>query len=240
MQAALRAEHWFAARGLGWNDGVRPATIVIRNHDLLRAGTSSNPSWLFDGTRTISLEPFRGTSDALRPDIVAHEYAHGVIERFITDRTPEANALNEALADVFAVAIDDRDNDVDGRSLSSGEGIWRIDQIPAGGFGSTDNGGEHAMMGIITHPAAVLAEQCGRQTMAAIYLRAMTKHLLPGAQSFAGFALATLQATIELYGAGSREYAALWTGWNQVGLTRDVIAARLAAAASAGATSPGT
>ena len=226
----MQAQQWFTSFGLGPNDGVRAADIVITRAGLLSSDTSSNPSWLLNGRRTIRLGDFKGTSDALRADIVEHEYSHGVIERYITDKTPEANALNEALADVFAVAIENRDLEVDGRSLATGEGIWQLSQLPAGGFGSTDNGGEHAMMGIATHPAYVIASQCGRQVMAAIYLRAMTNHLQAGAQNFAGFALATIQAAAELYGTGSQQYRAVLQGWSEVGLTPATIAQRLAVA----------
>ncbi|MBC7643979.1 MAG: M4 family metallopeptidase [Thermoleophilia bacterium] len=231
MRAVLQAQQWFASFGLGTNDGVRAADIVITHKGLLNSDTSSNPSWMLDGRRTIRLGDFKGTNDALRADIVEHEYSHGVIERYITAKTPEANALNEALADVFAVAIENRDLDVDGRSLATGEGIWQISQVPVNGFGSSDNGGEHAMMGIATHPAYVVASQCGRPAMAAIYMRAMTNHVPAGAQNFAGFALATIQAAAELYGTQSVEYRAIWQGWNEVGLTRDTIAQRLSMSA---------
>lgn len=232
MQAAQHAvtiaTRFFLASGLGIAAGVGPAQLRVygpgeRNSD----ATSSSPSPWLDGGRVIRLDFHNGISDAFRTDIVAHEYAHGVIERFIRSNTPQANALNEALADVFAVAIENRDESVDGRMLMTGDAYWNVGQIRRANIGSADHHGEHLMMGVATRPAGYVLRRCGRATMARIYLRAMTHFMTGLPETFAGFAVATLRAAAAQFGTNSPAYEALREGWNSTGLTDAVIRRQL-------------
>ena len=228
QHAVNLATQFFLAAGLGLTSGVGPAQLRIfgpgdRNAD----ATSSSPSPWLDGGRVIRLDFHNGISDAFRVDIVAHEYAHGVIERFIRSNTPEANALNEALADVFAVAIENRDESVDGRMLMTGDAYWTIAQIRRAKIGPADHHGEHLMMGVATRPAAYVLRQCGRATMARLYLDAMTRYMNGLPETFAGFAVATLRAAAARFGTASVEYRALRDGWDSTGLSTSELRRRL-------------
>jgi hypothetical protein len=233
MAACTAASRFFASYGLGWNEGVRPVHLAIHGPGwLLPGSTSSHVSYLLDGARTITLDYYNGMNDAFRPDIVEHEFSHGVIEKFVATDTVEGRALNEALADVFAVAIDDKDLAVDQRPLATGEGIWTLAQA-AGRTFPDDNGGDHMLMGIATRPAYQLAVRFGRPTMARVYLTAMRSFMVPGAHSFAGFALATLRAAQSLYGAASPEYRTLRSAWDEAGETQQHLLASLTGTALA-------
>ncbi len=227
-RSARTAMRFFLAAGLDARDGAGPARFrIYRPGERTSESTSSSPSPWLDGSRLIRLDFHRGISDAFRLDIVAHEYAHGVVERFITSRSAEANALNEALADVFAVAIEDRDESVDGRLLMTGDAFWSLAQVARARIGSQDNHGEHLMMGIATRPAAYVLRSCNRSIMARIYLDAMTRYMTRMPHSFAGFAAATLLAAAARFGTSSPAYRSLRAGWNSTGLSQTEIARRL-------------
>lgn len=229
-RSARIAMRFFLSSGLSLDDGVGPVRFqIFRPGERGTESTSSSPSPWLDGGRLIRLDFHRGISDAFREDIVAHEYAHGVIERFITSRTPEANALNEALADVFAVAIEDRDESVDGRMLMTGDAFWTLAQVARARIGAADNHGEHLMMGIATRPAGYVLRSCSRAIMARIYLDAMTRYMSKLPHTFAGFAAATLHAAATRYGTNSSAYRSLRAGWASTGLDRTEIVRRLPA-----------
>jgi hypothetical protein len=224
-----RAMKFFLHAGLGIEWGVGPARLrIYRPGERATETTNSNPSPWLDGSRVIRLDFHDGISDAFRPDIVAHEYAHGVVERFITSRTVEADALNEALADIFAVAIEGRDESVDGRSLMTGDGYWNITQLPSGARpGRRPRMDEHLVMGIATRPAAYVLRRSGRAAMAQIYMDAMRTYMRSMPHTFAGLALATLRAAADRYGTQSEVYRALRDGWNSTGLTSMELRRRL-------------
>ncbi len=154
------------------------------------------------------------------PDIVAHEYTHLVNEnRFVYQR--QSGALNEALADIFAYGIDNKD-------WTCGEGstvgvVRRIDNPPAKQqpdrlfsslyqCGSQDNGFVHINGGVIAKSFYLMVaggsfngcmiNGIGHEKVFPVIYRAVTTYLVT-APNFFDYYQAVNRACNDIYGANS-------------------------------------
>lgn len=89
---------------------------------------------------------------------------------------------------------------------------------------SDDNGGVHLNSGIPNHAFYLAATAIGGyawQTAGLIWYRTITSGTLPAKATFAQFATATVATAVAEYGEGSKEVAAVRTGWADVGVLKD-------------------
>lgn len=163
-------------------------------------------------------------------DVVAHEYTHGVID--FTARvgfSEQSTALNESLADVFAMFVDTEDfllgEDLfqdETRALESISdplqqgnqpdhmSAYRLDAVSPF-LDPHRNGG-------ITNKAFFnIVSALDRPDTAKIYYRALTVYMTTSTD-FAGARLALEQAASDLFGPDSVQRAAVESGFNAVGI----------------------
>ena len=184
---------------------------------------------------------FRPLARAL--DVAAHEMTHGVIEHTANlVYLSQSGAINESLADVFAVMVD-RDDWLLGEDVVSTayfpSGALRSFSDPHnGGIGPQslgwqprhmseyqhlpetpegDNGGVHINSGIPNHACYLIAQQIGREKTERIYYRALTTYLRRNSQ-FLDLRRAIIQAARDLYGNGAEATAAA-QAFDAVGIT---------------------
>ncbi len=201
-----------------------------------------------DGTR------FTYMAGAL--DVVGHEMSHGVTQ-YSSNLTyqDEPGALNEAFSDIMGASIEfffqpqgtgtEKSDWLIGedvslrspfyiRSLANPNSVGDPDHYTLRRFigTTTDNGGVHTNMNIVTH-AFYLAVAGGRNRvsginvtgvgmanidhMEKIFYRGFVFLLSANAQ-FSDARAATLQAATDLYGGSSNDRAQLLAAWNAVGV----------------------
>ncbi len=177
-------------------------------------------------------------------DVGGHEMSHGVIgstANLIYEA--QSGALNESFADVFGVLIDpanwqlgedvvnpayfptgalrDMSNPHNGGS-GPNDPSWQpahmneYQNLPVNA--QNDNGGVHINSGIPNHAFYLFATAVGNSKAEQVYYRALTQYLNASSQ-FIDCRLAVLQATEDLYGAGSSEVNAAASAFDQVGIT---------------------
>lgn len=177
-------------------------------------------------------------------DVAAHELTHGVIEHSANlVYLSQSGAINESMADVFAVMVDREDwlvgedvvvssayfpsgamrSFIDPHNGGSGPGSpgWQprhmseYQQLPETEEG--DNGGVHINSGIPNHACYLLAQQIGREKTERIYYRALVTYLRQNSQ-FLDLRRAITQAARDLYGDGAEARAAA-SAFDAVGIT---------------------
>ncbi|MBN2009751.1 M4 family metallopeptidase [candidate division KSB1 bacterium] len=178
-------------------------------------------------------------------DVAAHEMTHGVIQSTVNlEYKFQAGALNESLADVFGVMVDNDDWTI-GEEVTKTSyittGALRNMQDPhnggsfAGQAGwqpanmnefvqldiSQDNGGVHINSGIPNHACYLIANAIGREKTAQIYYRVLDARYLNSQSNFVDMRLAAIRAAGELYGESSTEVDAVKAAFDGVGITGD-------------------
>jgi bacillolysin len=170
-------------------------------------------------------------------DVAGHEMTHGVIQNSANlEYQGQSGAINESMADVFAVLID-RDD------WTIGEDVVRPQTFPSGalrsmsnpnqgGSGqrgyqpktmsqyvntSQDNGGVHINSGIPNYAFYQIASKIGREKSELIYYRALTQYLTRKSQ-FVDLRLALVQSATDLYQAGSSEVKTVQDAFDAVGI----------------------
>jgi Zn-dependent metalloprotease len=176
-------------------------------------------------------------------DVAAHEMTHGVIEHTANlVYLSQSGAINESMADVFAVMVD-RDDWLVGEDVvkpayfPSGAMRSFIDPHNGGSGPSSptwqpkhmreyqvlpeteegDNGGVHINSGIPNHACYLIAQQIGRDKTERIYYRALTLYLTQNSQ-FLDLRRAIIRAARDLYGDGA-ETQAIASAFDAVGIT---------------------
>lgn len=172
-------------------------------------------------------------------DVAGHEMTHGVIENtaaLIYEN--QSGALNESFADVFGAMIDASNWTIGEDCTVASPGFLRDMQNPATGLSAQptkmseyqnlpnteqgDNGGVHVNSGIPNRAAYLLAEglsteglgsSIGRASTEKIYYRALTTYL-PASSQFIDARRALIQASDDLFGAGSAESTAVALSWD--------------------------
>jgi bacillolysin/thermolysin len=177
------------------------------------------------------------TNLAASLDVTAHELQHG-ITGFTANLKYEnqSGALNEAYSDLFACMVDDKNWTIGEACTLVDPGYVRNLADPKDGLRplpstmsqyenlpnteAGDWGGVHINMSIASRAGYLMAEglpsgAIGREETARIWYRALTTYLTPYAR-FTDARNAMVQSAEDLYGAGSRQVAAVRAAWDTV------------------------
>lgn len=246
QQAAVNTlkdiQHFYKDRyGLGARDGNGPIAVAFDPSfpNAAYTQTRSGREIVVVGSSPT------GESFANAPDVLAHEYTHRVVNNIAgLDPIGESGAVNESLADTMAVVYDQRNwtlgEDVmpggirdlknpsrpqDAATIPFATDGYRIfakkvaAPVHMNNYIDTeeDNGGVHINVGIPNKAAGLIGQTLGRDKMGDIYMGAI-KNYLPQNAGIADTAKATLQSTIDQFGARSQETAAVVDAWRSVGL----------------------
>jgi len=180
-------------------------------------------------------------------DVAGHEITHGLTEKTAgLVYANESGALNESFSDIFGTMVE-YSSGVNAdymigediytpatagdalRSMSNPASAGDPDHYSVRYIGTNDNGGVHINSGIPNHVFYLLAEGgtnrvsgmsvvgIGRAKASAIFYRTLTVYLTPSS-NFKAARTASLQAAIDLYGAGSAEYNATAQAWTACGV----------------------
>lgn len=163
-------------------------------------------------------------------DVAGHEMTHGVIQSTANlEYQGESGALNESLADVFAVMIDRDDWKVgEGvvntaifsnnalRDLSNphngasqlGQAGWQPQHTNEQFTGSQDNGGVHINSGIPNRAFFLFATAIGKNKAEQVYYRALNFYLTRSSQ-FLDMRASVIQAAMDIYGQTEANAAAV-------------------------------
>ena len=188
---------------------------------------------------------FTGFTSAV--DVIGHELTHGVTQATINLLyTGQSGALNESISDVFGSLVKQYSlgQSADKADWLIGSGILgpalhgqalRSMKAPGTAFDgddqptqmtdyvttAADNGGVHTNSGIPNHAFYLVASSLGGNAWdraGRIWYRVLASRAVPPTAHFQTFALATVNAAISLYGAGSPEADAVTSAWVQVGV----------------------
>lgn len=163
-------------------------------------------------------------------DVVAHEITHAVTQYTASlVYSYQSGALNESYSDVFGAMVD-RDDWLMGEDVytpgTPGDALRSLSNPPAYGQPDhmnnyvntdSDNGGVHTNSGIPNKAAYNVAQAIGKDKMERVWYRSLTLYLNSGSQ-FSDARDASVQAAIDLYGAGSAEVTAVQNGFSAVGI----------------------
>jgi bacillolysin len=170
-------------------------------------------------------------------DVAGHEMTHGVIQNSANlEYQGQSGAINESMADVFAVLIDRDDwtigEDVVKTQVFTSGALRSMSNPNQGGSGqrgyqpktmsqyvntSQDNGGVHINSGIPNYAFYLIASKIGREKSELIYYRALTQYLTRKSQ-FVDLRLAIVQSATDLYQAGSNEVKTVNEAFDAVGI----------------------
>ena len=178
-------------------------------------------------------------------DVAAHEMTHGVIEHTVgLEYKFQSGALNESLADVFGVMVDDDD-------WTLGEEVTKAGYFPSGALRSmadphngasqgqngwqpahmnefvnldinTDNGGVHINSGIPNHACYLIGKAIGRKKTEKLYYRTMDAKYLTAQSQFIDMRLALIRAAEDFVQKGEMSQSdvdAVKAAFDQVGIT---------------------
>lgn len=165
-------------------------------------------------------------------DTIAHEYAHMVVHRIapaLGYQTTESRALQESLADTFAMAVDTDDwlmgedsepggvRSIEHPELRGAVHDGHVDRAPI--TRSELDGGteEHLGAGVGNKVAWRIGSQLGRDTMAGIYVGALQSGSLGGRATYSDLAAAVRKSARSIYGPSSREAAVVDAAWTTAG-----------------------
>ncbi len=185
-----------------------------------------------------------GNGKLLKPlagalDVAGHEMTHGVIQNTANlQYKNQSGAINESMADVFAVLIDRK-------NWTLGEDIARPNLLPSGALRdlanpnqggqradpngyqpatmaqydntTDDNGGVHINSGIPNFAFYKFATVVGREKAEKVYYRALTTYLTRTSQ-FIDLRLAVIKAASDLFGTPGAEVTAAQNAFTAVGI----------------------
>jgi len=185
-----------------------------------------------------------GNGKLLKPlagalDVAGHEMTHGVIQNTANlQYKNQSGAINESMADVFAVLIDRK-------NWTLGEDIARPNILPSGALRdlanpnqggqradpngyqpatmaqydntTDDNGGVHINSGIPNFAFYKFATVVGREKAEKVYYRALTTYLTRTSQ-FVDLRLAVIKAASDLFGTPGAEVTAAQNAFTAVGI----------------------
>lgn len=172
--------------------------------------------WLGDGDGE-TFSPIGGA-----PDAVAHEFAHGVIDSELQlDYTGQQGALHESFADVFATGIDGNWQIAEGVYTPhvAGDALRDLANLTYRDWRTFPAWEDevHRMSEVPSQAAYLVGSALGASTLRRIWYEGLTEHM-PAHAGFAGARDATIAAASTLFGAGSRESAAVADAWTAAGI----------------------
>ncbi len=228
----------FGRNGFDGKGGHLALTVGLRK-DYISPASSTGSHIEFAADPAWKDKPFRSLAYAV--DMVAHEFTHAVLTSagYSTStviNTPtgttsttswERQVVHESFADVLGTSIDPQDWLVGEDVLSDVPELLRDLRRPAySTVAELMTAHEkkfvdaHTASGVLSLAAVNAADALGsggRDAVSGIWYLAATKYL-PGTDGLAGAATATLSAARDRFGAGSREFSAVASAWQGVGL----------------------
>jgi Zn-dependent metalloprotease len=240
--AATRARAFFDGLGVTAAEGNGPVELRLDptqkdaayRANLTLNGPGGKPLFA-DEHVLLGNDPFTDRPFTGAPDIVFHELTHRVTQHVVPGfgQTPASRVVDESLADTFAAAIDGNWTIGEGilpggiRSLEHPstqqmlDGAERVAVRTPTKFEDVTSSsmarGPYFNMGPLNHAAYLVGTSLGTDPMARIYLQALRHHLQPES-GMTDLVLGTVRGAGELYGAGSREQAAVRDAWKAVGV----------------------
>lgn len=194
-----------------------------------------NGYYMFYGNGNVSFKPLAGGLD-----VGGHELTHGVVENTANlIYEGEAGAINESMADIFGVMIENEDwligedvvvqqqfpsgalrsmSDPHNGGTSLGDRGYQPANVSEQYTGTQDNGGVHINSGICNHAFYLFAQAIGKDDAADVYYKALKDYLTKSSQ-FIDLRLAVIKAATDIYGAGSEEVTQAGTAFDAVGIT---------------------
>lgn len=226
LQEAMRGvEHvrdWFAGLGVEADEGTGPGLRVMFDPSVANATYDAGRDLM-----TIGVDPVSHRSYGGARDVIAHEYAHRVINQMTgMVWSGEDAVVHETVADTFAAAYDG--------DWQLGEDLGHVvrDIARPGRQGDPETLGQvrpgvrdpHRLAGVPNRAAALIGNRIGLDAMAQVYVTALRDHVRPGGR-VSGLALGTLRAAHELHGRSSPQHVAVAQAWDAVGVLDAVLAA---------------
>ncbi|MEM9830429.1 MAG: M4 family metallopeptidase [Bacteroidota bacterium] len=195
-----------------------------------------NGTFMVYGNGDVAFSPLAGSLD-----VGGHEMTHGVINATANlVYRDQSGAINEHIADVFGVLIEDEDfllgeDVVNTRVFPSGalrdmesphnggtslrDNGWQPDNMSEIYTGEEDNGGVHINSGIPNRAFFLIASEIGRDQAGELYYHALTTYLTASSE-FIDLRQALLNSANDLFGA--TESQAVAAAFDAVGITEDV------------------
>ena len=195
-----------------------------------------NGKFMVYGNGNIGFTPLAGGLD-----VGGHEMTHGVINATanLVYRN-ESGAINEHIADVFGVLIDEEDyllgedivrrevyrtgamrdmEDPHNGGTSLRDNGWQPDHISEIYTGEQDNGGVHINSGIPNRAFFLFASEIGKEKAGQVYYHALTTYLTASSE-FTDLRRAVINSATDLFGAAEAQAAA--SAFDAVGITDTV------------------
>lgn len=206
-------------------DGAGATTKVIVHSEWDGSHPMGNAYWV-ERKGTIEL----GDGDGVRfaplgaaPDVVAHEFAHGIVDRHVKLGGGQGGGLNESWSDVLASGIDGNwkigetayTPSVPGDALRDLEHPHAYDHVSKLPPGETE---PHAMSEIPSYAAVRVAQKIGADRMRQVWYTGLSGGYLKSNSGYSGAARATMEAAAKLYGRDGAEFAAVRDAWKAVGV----------------------
>jgi hypothetical protein len=221
-----RVRDFFADLGVRASEGNGPAKSVEFSPNLKNAEYVPAQAHSHDADHVhIGVDPRSGRSFNEAPDVIAHEWAHRVIDHITkgqmsTSPMSEDVAVHESLADTFAAAYD-----TSNWTLGEGTGsiirdMARPERLGHPGHvsdlrGRIKPGGD--LMVPVRNARGGVSEAPDWHKMAHLYLDTIRNNFRPGT-GIAGLAVGTLHSARDLFGRDSAEFAATRDAWLAVGI----------------------
>jgi Zn-dependent metalloprotease len=209
----------------GWDGKGTSLKVVVHTPDE-SGGPLNNANWvrsqgkiyLGDGDGTI-FSPLGGALDVL-----THETTHAIVDSEVRLRySGQQGAVNESWADVMGALADSKNWLIGEDVITPGRPGDAIRDLEHPRYSSTTmlpRGADvevHDLSGIPSLVAVRVAKAIGRPDMGQIWYHALTDHMGPQS-GFSGAARATIDAALDLYGAGSNQLSAVRDAWKSVGV----------------------
>lgn len=227
VDAVRATQSFFTSLGIGPRQGNDPRMKLAFEPRFPSAGYDPHRDRMIIGTDRRS-----GLSFGNSADVIAHEYAHRVVEATLgLGNQGQQGTMNESLADTFASAMDD--DWLIGEDVTPGGIRDMLHPERHGDPGhmsqfvrtSRDQGGVHINNGIPNKAAALIGEQLGRRAMAEIYADAMVNYM-DSRTGIVGAAKATIASAADRYGTKSEQVLAVAQAWDAVGVLDYIRAGR--------------
>ena len=201
----------FSSLGFSSADGNSPNGPKLE-YDPTMVNAYFNPGGSPEQDRIVIGATTTGLPFSEADDVVAHEYAHRIINHYDKDSRGVGAAIVESLADTFAVAID-RDNWLVGegifdgglRNMETGEGSMNFIHRLLGD-------GAHTRLAAPNRAAAAIGTELGRDAMAQLYADVL-RHMPQHGTTMDSFEALVVERAQARWGAGSSEATLVLKAW---------------------------
>lgn len=209
----------------GWDGKGSPLQVVVHAPNEDGTPNMNNAYWDPQAKRIYigdgDGELFAPLGAAL--DVLVHETTHAIVDAEVNMRYEgQQGSINESFADVLGAVADPRDWKIGetvytpGRSGDAIRDLSKPKYTNAAQVKGLDIE-MHDLSGIPSLAAVRVGEQLGKSELGRIWYTALVDHL-DSRSGFSGAARATLDATVQLYGAASKNVGIVLDAWKSVGV----------------------